>query len=269
MPVTCECIIAAQVNVNAETDVLAAIAGTSLTTRSGWGKPKITHAAFFTDTNDISRVWIVPSGYNDANGFSIECGGIVNATTQINPREMKLPIPVEVPENTPLVISAQSETAANTAIQVWLMLEYPNGPGNFTAAPTTGGLVRRVWESGAAAASNVPYDATAINDLQAGKMYKLVGVGKGAVNGETAGCIGPAYFGLNQKYTGGAIWYVPLINAGQYSTASDSTGWLDMRDCELKSPIIQGGTPFETRCVDFTAEQPQAVLQLAVDKPCI
>jgi len=267
--VTCEVIIAAQVNVNAETDVLAAIAGTSLTTRSGWGKPKITHAAFFTDTNDIARCWVVPSGYNDANGFTIECSSIYSATTQIVPTEMKLPVPVEVPENCPLVISATSETAANTAIQAWLMLEYPNGPGNFTPCPTTGGLVRRVWESGAAATSNIPYDGTVINDLQAGKMYKLVGVGKAAVNGETAGNIGPAYFGLNQKYTGGAIWYIPLLNNGVYATASSSRGWIDFRDCEIKTPVIQGGSPFETRCVDFTAEQPQAVLQLAVNTPCI
>jgi len=269
MGVTCECIIAAQTNVNAETDVLAAIAGTSLTTRSGWGRPKITHAAFFTDTNDIARVWVVPSGYNDANGFTIECSSIYSATTQIVPTEAELPIPVEVPENTPLVISAQSETAANTAIQVWMMLEYPNGPGNFSAAPKSGGLVRRVWESGAAATSNIPYDGTQITDLQPGKMYKLVGVGKAAINGETAGNIGPAYFGLNAKYTGGAIWYVPLLNNSVYATASSSRGWIDFNDCHIKSPIIQGGTPFETRCVDFTAEQPQAVLQLAVDKPCI
>jgi len=267
--VTCEVIIAAQTNVNAETDVLAAIAGTSLTTRTGWGRPKITHAAFFTDTNDIARCWVVPSGYNDANGFTIECSSIYSATTQIVPTEMKLPVPVEVPENCPLVISATSETAANTAIQAWLMLEYPSGPGNFTPCPTTGGLVRRVWESGAAATSNIPYDGTIINDLQAGKMYKLVGVGKAAVNGETAGNIGPAYFGLNQKYTGGAIWYVPLLNNGVYATASSSRGWIDFRDCEIKTPVIQGGSPFETRCVDFTAEQPQAVLQLAVNTPCI
>ena len=50
----CECIIAAQTNVNAETDVLAAIAGTSLTTRTGYGKPKITHAIAFVDTDDIN-----------------------------------------------------------------------------------------------------------------------------------------------------------------------------------------------------------------------
>jgi len=264
--VRCETIIAAQTNVNAETDVLAAIAGTSLTTRTGWGRPKITHAAAFVDTNDIARVWVVPSGYNDANGFEIESVNLYGATSDFRATEFRLPIPVEVPENTPLVISAQSETAANTAIQVWLMLEYPNG-GTFMDAPASaGGLVKRNWESGAAATSNVPYAATNITDLQAGKAYRLVGVGKGAVNGETAGNVGPAYFGLNQKYTDGTTWFVPLCNNTTYVTGN-GRGWMDFRDCGIKSPIIHGGTPFETRCLDFTAEQPQAVLQLAVDKP--
>jgi len=266
--VRCEAIICAQTAINNETDVLAAIAGTSLTTRTGWGKPKITHAAAFTDTNDISRVQVIPSGYNDANGFTIEALSIYSATTAPDPREWALPIPVEVPENCVLTVSATSETAANTAIQVWLLLEYPGG-GSFQPAPTSGGLVRRAWESGAAATSNVPYDGTAINDLQAGKQYRLVGVGKGSVNGETAGNVGPAYFGLNMKYTDGAIWFIPLVNAGQYVTASTSTGWIDFKDCGIKSPTIPGGTPFETRCMSFTAEQPQAVLQLAVNTPCV
>lgn len=261
----CECIIAAQVNVNAETDVLAAIAGTSLTTRSGYGKPKITHAAAFCDTNDISRVWVVPSGYNDANGFSIEAMSIYSATTGSDPREWALPIPVEVPENTPLVISAQSETAANTAIQVWLMLEYPKA-SVFTDPVTTGGLVKRDWEHGAALVSNTPANSTNITDLQAGRKYQIIGWGKGAVNGETAGCVGPVYVGLQPNHTDGAIWYIPLLNAAQYVTASTSTGWVDFRDCRLKSPIIAGGQPFLTRCVGFTAEQPQAVIQMAVDK---
>lgn len=261
----CEAIICAQTNVNAETDTLAAIAGTSLTTRTGYGKPKITHAAYFTDTNDISRVFVLPAGYSDANGFSIECGGIYSATTAIDPREMALPIPVEVPENTLLTVSATSETAANTAIQVWMMLEYP-GAGPFVEPVSTGGLVKRDWESGAAATSNVPYAATVINDLQAGRKYQVIGVGKGAVNGETAGNVGPAYFGLNVKHTAGANWWIPLINAAQYVTASSSTGWMDFKDCRIKSPIIMGGQPFETRAMSFTAEQPQAVIQLAVDK---
>lgn len=263
--VLCECIIAAQTNINAETDNLAAIDGTSLTTRTGWGKPKITHAAAFCDTNDISRVQVIPSGYNDANGFSIEALNIYSATTGPDPREFKLPIPVEVPENCVLTVSATSETAANTRCEVWMMLEYPTA-GPFVAPMTSGGLVRRAWEHGAALVSNTPANSTNINDLQAGRKYQILGVGKGAVDGETAGCVGPVYFGLQPNHTGGAIWYVPLVNAAQYVTASTSTGWIDFADCGFKSPVIQGGQPFLSRAVGFTAEQPQGVIQFAVDK---
>ncbi len=43
-------------------------------------------------------------------------------------------------------------------------------------------------------------------------------------------------------------------------------GWVDFKDCGIKSPIIMGGQPLLTRAVGFTAEQPQAELQFAVDK---
>jgi len=263
--VWCESIIAAQTNVNAETDVLAAIAGTSLTTRTGYGKPKITHAAAFVDTDDINRVWVTPSGYNDANGFQIESVNRYSAVHDWRMTESILPVPVEVPENTPLVISAQSETAANTAIQVWLMLEYPKA--SVFAAPKTmaGGLVKRDWEHGAALVSNTPANSTNITDLQAGRKYQVIGLGNAAVNGATAGLVGPAFFGLQPNHTDGAVWYIPLINSSVY-VVGNGRGWCDFNDCKLHSPIISGGQPLLTRSVGFTAEQPQAQIQLAVDK---
>jgi len=263
--VWCESIIAAQVTVNAETDNLAAIAGTSLTTRTGYGKPKITHAIAFVDTDDINRVWCVPSGYNDANGFQIETVNRYSGVHDFDLRESVLPIPIEVPENTPLVISCQSETAANTAIQVWMMLEYPKASVFSDPKTQAGGMVKRDWESGAAATSNVPYNATNITDLQAGRKYQVIGVGNAAVNGATAGCVGPAYFGLQTNHTDGAIWFVPLCNASVY-VVGNGHGWVDFNDCKLKSPVIPGGQPLLTRALSFTAEQPQAQLQLAVDK---
>jgi len=262
--VWCESIIAAQTNVNAETDVLAAIAGTSLTTRTGYGKPKITHAIAFVDTDDIQRVWITPSGYNDANGFEVETVNRYSGVHDFDLRESILPIPVEVPENTPLVISAQSETAANTAIQVWLMLEYPKA-SVFSAPMTTGGLVRRNWEHGAALVSNTVANSTNITDLQAGRKYQLIGIGKAAVDGATAGLVGPAFFGFQQNHVDGAQWFVPLCNAADY-VVGNGHGWVDFADCKLKAPIIPGGQPLLTRAVGFTAEQPQAQLQFAVDK---
>ena len=261
----CESIIAAQTNVNNETDVLAAIAGTSLTTRTGYGKPKITHAMAFTDTDDIQRVQCVPSGYNDPFGFEIETVDIYSAVTNFNLKESVLPIPVEVPENCVLSVNAQSETAANTQIQVWMMLEYPKA-SVFTEPMRSGGLVCRDWEHGAALVSNTVAASTNITDLQAGRKYQIIGVGKAAVNGATAGLVGPAFFGLQPNHTDGANWYVPLANSDNFVTAGCGQGWVDFADCKLKSPIIPGGQPLLTRCVGFTAEQPQAQLQLAVDK---
>jgi len=260
----CESIIAAQTNVNAETDVLAAIAGTSLTTRTGYGKPKITHAMAFVDTDDIQRVWVVPSGYADANGFEIECIARYSAVHDFDLKESILPKAIEIPENTPLVISAQSETAANTAIQVWMMLEYPKGS---VFAPVGGGqgLVKRAWEHGAALVSNTPANSTNITDLQAGRKYQLIGMGKAAVNGATAGIVGPAFFGFQQNHTDGAQWYVPLCNSSVY-VVGNGHGWVDFKDCGILSPMIPGGQPLLTRAVGFTAEQPQAELQFAVDK---
>ncbi len=262
--VWCEAIIAAQINVNAETDTLNAIAGTSLTTRTGYGRPKITHACAFVDTDDIQRVWVVPSGYNDPNGFEIEMIGRYSAVHDFKLEESRLPIPVEVPENCALTISATSETAANTAIQVWMMLEYPKA-SVFVDPKKSGGLVKRAWEHGAALVSNTVANSTNITDLQAGRQYQLIGVGKAAVNGATAGIVGPAFFGLQPNHTDGANWYIPLCNASNY-VVGNGEGWVDFADCGIKAPVIAGGQPLLTRAVGFTAEQPQAELQFAVDK---
>lgn len=261
--VLCEAIVAAQTNVNAETDVLAAIGPFSLTTRTGWGKPKITHAVAFTDTDDIQRVWCVPSGYNDANGFEIETVVRYSAVHDFDCRDSVLPVAAEIPENTPLTISAQSETAANTAIQVWLMLEYPTA-GPFEAPKNSGGLVKRSWEHGAALVSNTVANSTNITDLQAGRKYQPIGLGKAAVNGATAGLVGPAFWGLQPNHTGGANWFIPLCNAANY-VVGNGHGWVDFADCKLKAPVIVGGQPLLTRAIGFTAEQPQAEIQFAVD----
>jgi len=260
----CESIIAAQTAVNAETDVLAAIAGTSLTTRTGYGRPKITHAIAFVDTDDINRVWCVPSGFNDANGFEIETVNRYSAVHDFDLRESILPVPVSVPENTPLVISAQSETAANTAIQVWMMLEYPK-QSVFADPMMNGGLVRRSWEHGAALVSNTPANSTNITDLQANRKYQIIGLGKAAVDGATAGLVGPAFFGLQANHTDGANWYIPLCNSSVY-VVGNGHGWVDFKDCGIKSPVIPGGQPLLTRAVGFTAEQPQAQIQMWTDK---
>jgi len=45
-----------------------------------------------------------------------------------------------------------------------------------------------------------------------------------------------------------------------------ANGWCDFERCGLKAPVIAGGQPFKTRAVGYTAEQPQAVLELLCDK---
>lgn len=261
-----ECIIAAQTNVNAETDVLVAIDGTSLTTRSGYGKPKITHAIAFCDTDDIQRVWCVPSGFIDPNGFEIKAVNIYSAVTNFNMKSSKLPVPIEVPENCALQISAQSETAANTRVEVWMLLQYPKASPAFDSQVPLGGMVKRAWEHGAALVSNTPANSTNITDLQSGRKYKLVGVGKAAVNGATAGLVGPAYFGFQPNHTDGAIYYLPLCNSDNYVTAGCGQGWIDLMELGIPAPMIAGGQPLMTRSAGFTAEQPQAELAFVVDK---
>lgn len=261
-----ETIIAAQTNINAETDNLAAIDGCSLTTRTGYGKPKITHALAFCDTDDVQRVWVLPSGFMDPNGFEIPTISTYAATNNPSLRAAKLPVPVEVPENCALQISAQSETAANSRVEVWLLLQYPKASPAFDGQVPMGGMVKRAWEHGAALVSNTPANSTNINDLQAGRKYKLVGVGKAAVNGATAGLVGPAYFGFQPNHTDGAIYWLPLVNGAGYSTAGLGDSWLDLMALGIPAPMIQGGQPLLTRCAGFTAEQPQAELNFVVDK---
>jgi len=262
--VWCEAIIAYDATINAETDTLEVMAPTSLTTRTGRGKPKITHALALTSTDDVQEVWILPSGYSDPNGIPIECVCNYGAVNTPDIRETQLSRPIEVPENTPIQIYARSETAANTVVIVWLMLEYP-GQGPFESIKQTGGLVRRAWEHGAALVSVTPANSTDITDLQAGKMYQPAGCGNAAVNGATAGCVGPVFWGVQTGHSGGAEWFVPLMNSGNF-VVGGGPGWCDFARAGLKSPVIAGGQPFKTRAVGYTAEQPQAVLELLCDK---
>jgi len=262
--VWCEAILAYDATINNETDTLEVMAPTSLTTRTGRGKPKITHFMALTSTDDVQEVWCLPAGYTEPNGIPCECisnYGAVNAPHVI---ESRLAHPIEVPENTPLQIYARSETAANTVVIAWLMLEYP-GAGPFEAIRKTGGLARRAWEHGAALVSITPANSTDITDLQAGRMYQPAGVGNAAVNGATAGCVGPVFWGVQTGHSGGAEWFVPLLNAGNF-VVGGANGWCDFERCGLKAPIIPGGQPFKTRAVGYTAEQPQAVVELLVDK---
>lgn len=113
--------------------------------------------------------------------------------------------------------------------------------------------------------SVVPANSTDINTLQAGRKYWPSGVGKAGVNGETAGIVGPAFIGFRNGEFEGANFYVPLMNNGGYIVGGGPS-FLDFKRLGIKAPIVSGGTPFLTSSVGYTAEQPQAVIELVVDK---
>ena len=259
----CEAIIA-QGAPNNQTLALAAVAPTSLTTRTGHGKPKITHAMQLCANDNVNDCYILPAGFSDPNGIPIECSSLYGAVTGFAPAEAELASPIEVPENCQLAIYAVNETAAASQTFVWLMLEYP-GAGPFQPVTKTKPVVRRAWEHGAALVSNTVANSTAINDLQPGRTYQWAGIGNGAINGATAGFVGPIFVGLAANLTAGAEFFVPLINAGGYMVGGGPS-FVDFARCGIKSPVFAGGQPLNTRAVGFTAEQPQAQLELAVDK---
>jgi len=262
--VWCEAIIAYDATINNETDALEVMNPTSLTTRTGYGKPKVTHFAAWTSTDDVARVYCVPSGYADANGFDCPLVSIYGAVNSYDLRRSKLPVPIEVPENTLMTIYAQSETAANTVVVAWMMLEYPN-KGNFIECPSSGAMTQRAWEHGAALVSVVPANSTDLNTLQAGRKYWVSGVGKIAVNGETAGCVGPAFIKFRNSEFEGAEFWIPLVNNGSY-VVGGGVSFVDFKRVGIKSCVVAGGTPFQTAGLGYTAEQPQGVIEFVVDK---
>jgi hypothetical protein len=177
----CEAIIA-QGAPNNQILALAAVAPTSLTTRTGYGKPKITHALQLCANDNVNDCWILPAGYSDPAGIPIEASTIYGAVNGFDMEESRLASPVEVPENCALAVYAVNETAAASQTFVWLMLEYP-GKGPFVEVTKSKPIVRRAWEHGAALVSLAVADSTAINTLQPGRTYQLAGIGNGAING--------------------------------------------------------------------------------------
>jgi len=259
----CEAIIA-QGAPNNQVLALAAVNPTSLITRTGHGRPKITHALQLCANDNVNDCWILPAGYSDPNGIPVEASTIYGATTGFDMEESRLSSPVELPENCALQVFAVNETAAASQTFVWLMLEYP-GAGPFQEVTKSKPIVRRAWEHGAALVSNTIANSTAINDLQPGRTYQIAGIGNGAINGATAGFVGPIFVGVAANHSAGAEWLVPLINAGGYQVGGGPS-FVDFCRCGIKSPVIPGGQPLNTRAVGFTAEQPQAQMALAVDK---
>jgi hypothetical protein len=263
--VWCETIIAYDASINAETDSLEIFPGSApLTTRTGRGKPKITHAMFWASTNDINRVYIVPQGVNDANGIPISCSNVYAATASQSLANSKLDTPIEVPENCQLTIYATSETAANTVVVAWIVLEYPS-TGRFVPI-RNGPLVRRAWEHGAALVSLTEANSTAITSMLPGRSYQLQGIDGVGVDGYTAGIVGPAFMRITNVELDGAIYWIPLLNGGSFVATGQGAKTCDLAAADMKFPVFVGGTPLYSAGLGYTAEQPQAELKFNVDR---
>jgi len=263
--VWCETVVCYDTTVNAETTTLAALASSApLTTRTGRGRPKITHAMFWASTNDVNRVYIVPQGMNDANGIPISCANVYAATATASLAASKLDCPIELPENCQLTVYATSETAANSVVFAWFVLEYPS-TGRFVPirkAP----LVRRDWETGGALTSVVEQAGTNINTMLPGRTYQLAGLDGVGVNGFTAGCVGPVFIRVTNVELDGAIYYIPACNAGAFCATGQGAKKVDLAEAEMKFPVFVGGTPLYTAVVGYTAEQPQCEMKFTVDR---
>lgn len=256
--VWCETVIAYSAVVNAATVALATLpASAPLTTRIGRGKPKITHMMFFASTNDITNCYVVPQGIVDSNGIPIEYGVVYGATAQFDLSRAKLKTPIELKENNLLTIYATSETAANTVVFAYIVLEYPDPSGKFVDIQS-GPIVRRAWEHGAALVSVVEANSTDITTLYPGRKYQPAKITGVAVNGATAGIVGPAFLKFRNPEMGGAQYLIPLCNAGSYLATGAMVPGADLVDAGMKMPIFEGGTALMSSCVGYTAEQPQA-----------
>jgi len=261
--VFCETIVVEDAGVNAETSTIPTLFGGSapLTTRIGKGKPKITHMWYCASTNDVNRAYVYPQGMVDTAGIPINYGYVYGATAGFDMARARLDTPIELPENCLLTVYATSETAANSVVQVGIVLEYPQ-TGNFVEVQP-GPTVRRAWEAGGALTSLVEAAATNITDLLPNRKYQpavITGVG---VNGFTAGIVGPAFIRFTNSEMQGANYLLPLVNAGAFA-ASGLTGCLDLKKCGLKVPVFSGGIAFQSSCVGYTAEQPQAEICFSV-----
>lgn len=265
--VLCEAIIAVNATVNNATAVLAAVAPTSLTIRdSAYGKAKITHALALASTDDVSHVYVLPSGYKDNNGFEIPCVTRYAATASVDVEDSKLPQPISVPSNSTLTIYAQSETAANTVVMVWLWLEY-DGKGEFQDIKSGEGMTQREIDAGAALTSDVAADGTAITTLQAGRAYQPIGISAVGVDGATAGLTGPAFVKLSGPAEfNGMNCFVPLFNSGSYVATGEGAGWVDFRAAGLKMPVFKAPNTVVPTFLSYTAERPVGRLLFAVDK---
>lgn len=265
--VLCEAIIAYDATVNNASKALSALAPTSLTIRdAAYGKAVITHAAAFCSTDDVNHVYCVPSGYKDSNGFEIPNIYRYAATAQFNLSACKLSKEIPLEANSALVVTAQSETAANTVVFVWIWVEYRGQRGEFVDVGAGEGSTQRLINAGAALTSVVAKDGTNITSLQAGRRYQPAAISGVGVNGQTAGITGPCFVKLGGPAEfSGMQCFLPLANSTNY-VATGGLNNEDFKEAGIKMPVFSAPNTLVPTFLGYTAEQPAGTLILNVDK---
>ena len=259
-----ESIICVDAAIQAEVDVLEIVAPTKLKTRTGYGKPKITHFQAFVSLDDVDRVYCTPDGYSEGSGIPCPSINLYGNVHGFDMRAARLPVPVEIPENTSLPVYARSATAADTVVVSNMILEYPNG-GAFMDIARGPGFTRRAFNNGSALASLVAEVSTAITDLAPNRKYQPATIGNGGVNGSTAGLVGPAFIRFDNSEISGSQLWLPIVNNGAYQVGNGPS-YYSLAECGIKMPHFNGGQDFTMSCLGYTAEQPIAEIGFIVDK---
>lgn len=258
-----EAIIAYDAAINAETDSLEVMAPTKLTTRPpSYGKAMITHAMALVSTDDVNKVRVVPSGYDDSDGFEIPYVLKYSATLGFDLAKSRLPAPVPVPNDTDIAIYATSETAANSVVVGWLLVEYA-GQGSFIPIGNGPQVVREI-NAGGALTSVVEKIGTEISSLLTTKPYQVCAINGVGVEGQTAGIVGPAFVRfLGPSEFLGLNCFVPLPNNPPY--CANGAAHADLKAAGIKMPVFKG-TRLTPVFLGYTAEQPEGRVILMTDK---
>lgn len=253
--------------VNNASVALAALAPTSATVRDiSFGKCYLVNAMALCSTDDVHRIEITWPGMKDTNGIEIPYITRYAATASFDLKASRFPKRIEVPANSTITVTATSETAANTVVNVWLNFEYTT-IGESQAISSKGSYTTREINAGGALTSNVVLAGTALTTtLQSGRSYQIAGMSGGGIAAQTAGFVGPVYV----KFVGPAGYaglesFIPVANSANY-VATGGTAWEDFSEAGIIQPVFKAPSPLTPYFLGYTAEQPEARIILAVDE---
>jgi len=254
-----------QINNSAEAGV--AVMGTSMTIRNGWGDARIIGAVCLGDTDDITRSIITCPSWSDANGVSVPVVSCVATDLpNIKLEDYIFPVPIPVQPSDVLTHTHTSETAANTQAVGLIWVEYMKGGQNWEkAGDGAQAIVCRNFTAGGNLVSLTDTVQTAITSLAANKTYQVIGVKSNGIAAGTAGNVGPLLIGF---YAGpGEFGGAQLILPMPRGLDTGGPNMIDLVKAGMRTPRFKGGQDLAWKLYDFTAEQPQGEIILAVDKP--